>query len=149
MLIVEYGLVEVTLSEVSDLTRREVPYRKMVLLACVRALEKTNYCLPLDDSLNAGIAFYTRQGEKYPFVFREMTARHERVRPAQFESAIHNSAPGYVAIQLKLTGPQLVLVAGSVRAVAELQLLSGRSKLMFVCEAEWEGPASCYILGVR
>lgn len=118
------------------------------MLACMKAIQASGNPFPLPKSWNAGISFFTAQGERYPAAWRKMMERNERVRPTQFESIIHNAAPGYAAIQLGLIGPQLTLTYGDPHMAAELQLLAGRSKFMLVCKSELEGPAECYALEV-
>ena len=137
----------VGIGEVGEVDRRETPYRKMVELACRKAVEETCLPIPLPKELNPGIAFFTLKGEQWPYTWRAMAASKDRVRPTQFEGIIHNSAPGFAAIQLGLTGPQFALVGGDARAVAETQLKVGRSKFMLVCHADLES-AECYALEV-
>jgi len=97
-------------------------------------------------SERVGIALLTDYGERFPTLWRELDEQDKKLRPSHFEMAIHNSAAGYAAIALGLTGPQVVLVSGSIHFAAELQLLSGRADLMLVCEADEGIEAQCYVL---
>jgi hypothetical protein len=145
MKVVKHPIAVANASEVGELHHRENTYRRMVLLACSRAIILAGYHIPLDVTLDPGIAFFTLTGEKYPEAWAALPLG-SKPKPTQFESIIHNSAPGYAAIQLGLTGPQIVLVNGNIEKVATLQLISGRSRFMLVCRSEAEGPASCYVL---
>lgn len=137
--------------EVDDVPRRCTLFRQTVLLACKAALALASRAGAKLEPEYAGIALFTDYGERFPTVYRELHERNKKLRPSHFEMAIHNSAAGYVAIQLGLKGPQIVLVSGNIHLVAELQLLShesgvGRADLMLVCEANGDMEARCYVL---
>ena len=134
--------------EIKTLSRRETLFRKMAELSCIRALRLAEQSVPLSPELNAGIAFQTSESEYFPKQWRDTVSRGNRLRPMQFESAIHNSAAGFCAIQFGLIGPQIVLVGGDIRSAARLQLTSGRSRLMLVCavQSASSAVASCYVL---
>ncbi len=146
MIIKRNPIAYVTSADVGPVLRRETTFRKTVELACRAAIQNAGRGLPLPKELNAGIAFFTSNGENFAAHWREQTCRGKPLRPTQFESAIHNAAAGYCAIQLGLIGPQIVLVGGNIGAAARLQLLFGRSRFMLVCEAHDSTPASCYVL---
>jgi len=146
-MIFQHPSVSITLADAIRYDRSEMPYRVMVELACFTAIMKTvRFAPPLPKDLNAGIAFSTVRGENYPLMWRIADAGGRRMRPRQFDSSVHNSAPGASAIRLGLFGPQIVLVEGDARFAAELQIKCGRSRFMLVCSAEAGGPATCYVL---
>lgn len=148
MNILSYPSARVELSEVTDCERTETPYRKMVYLACLRALAQTPYEWPTPLMWNAGILFQTVLGENFPVAWFNTVVRNGgRLRPRAFEGCVHTSAPGYASIRMGITGPMIVLTTiGNVDDLARLELETGRSKFMFVCSAELEGPALCYVM---
>ncbi len=127
---------------------KSTTFRDMVYMACLQALALTD----IDDvtvlALNAGIVLKTSEGERFPHTWRELTlvVIPKRLSPRHFTSAIMNSAAGHCAIELGLIGPQLVLVEGDVGVAAEIQLDSGRTRLLFVCSADMGYRAECYIM---
>lgn len=146
MSIVVHPAVSVCLEDVGPVERREVPYRKMVLMACQRAAEEANYSCPLP--YTAGIAFSTIDGERYAQRWYATAVEEGKRLPATaFESTVHTSAPGYASIKLGLTGPMVVLTHGNLERIARLQLEMYRAVFMFVCSADrMTGPAKCYLL---
>ncbi len=146
MIIKRNPIAYVTSADVGLVLRRETTFRKMVELACRAAIQNAGRELPLPKQLNAGIAFFTSNGEDFAAHWREQTCQGKPLWPTQFESAIHNAAAGHCAIQLGLTGPQIVLVGGNIKRAAEWQLLSGRSRFMLICAADESVPATCYVL---
>lgn len=129
------------LTDVEQVERREVPYRKMAMLACKRALEAENFKIPVIPI--AGIVFVSRSGEKYPSeIWRKQAAI---VRPTQFGSAILNSAAGYAAIELGLRGPQIVVVHGDAAAIAVQQIQQKRSQIMLICVDSLDDPVKPYM----
>lgn len=145
MQIRRYDTIHYMERDLEFVPRRVTPFRAVVAAACRMALYCTSYRSPLSSRLNVGIALLTDYGERFPNLWLEIAERGQKLRPAHFESSIHNSAAGYAAIMLGLQGPQIVLVGGDIHLAAKLQLLSGRSRLMIVCIAD-VGSAECYVL---
>ncbi|KKN32852.1 hypothetical protein LCGC14_0809700 [marine sediment metagenome] len=145
VLVTTTGIGRASLEDLGVVSLKETPLRKMYELACNRALRSAGKSVPLPAHLNAGIAFSTVKGERFPHVWRDLVIAGKKLRPGHFLSAIHNAIPGYCAIQLGLIGPQIVLTSGSALQAAELQLLIGRAKLMLVC-VPTGGKALAYVM---
>ncbi len=141
-------LATVNWEDVKKVGPKETTFRKMVYMACLRALSFT----AVDDlellEKNSGIVLLTSEGERFPRVWREMMLikRPVRLSPRHFTAAIHNAAAGYCAIELGLFGPQITLVEGDPDIVAKMQIDAKRTSLMFVVKADVGGLAECYIM---
>lgn len=131
----------------------DTPFRKMVYAACLKALSASGYAVV--PFYNCGIVLHTDRNENYPVEWHTTVQEGKRLSPRLFESSIHNSAAGYVSIQLGLTGPMSVVTKGDYHLVAKLHLLAKRTPLLFVCEADFDvagvtvlptAHASCYIM---
>lgn len=114
--------------------KRTTAFQAMVYGACLGAMMNAKVLYPFIEDARAGIVLFTEWSEFYPQAFRRLMREGKRVRPTQFETIIHNSATGFVAIRFGLRGPQLTLVAGNIEDVATLQLERGRARYMLVCE---------------